>query len=166
MELLERHFDIALKSPNGIKKLRELILSLAMQGQLVPQDASDQPASELLKEIEAEKKRLIKEGKIKKQEPLPPIKPEEVPYEAPAGWEWTQLCVLGEINPRNTFDDEADSAFIPMPLIYAKYGKAHDFETKKWAEIKSQNTKYILIEHKDDIWDVRGSNDKEVLLNS
>ena len=37
---------------------------------------------------------------------------------------------------------------------------------KKWAEIKSQNTKYILIEHKDDIWDVRGSNDKEVLLNS
>ena len=91
MELLERHFDIALKSPDGIKKLRELILSLAMQGKLVPQDASDQPASELLKEIEAEKKKLIKEGKIKKQEPLPPIKPEEMPYEVPTGWEWVRL---------------------------------------------------------------------------
>ena len=94
MELLERHFDIALKSPDGIKKLRELILSLAMQGKLVPQDASDQPASELLKEIEAEKKKLIKEGRIKKQEPLPPIKPEEIPYEVPAGWEW---CRIGDI---------------------------------------------------------------------
>ena len=94
MELLERHFDIALKSPDGIKKLRELILSLAMQGKLVPQDASDQPASELLKEIDAEKKKLIKEGKIKKQEPLPPIKPEEIPYKAPTGWEWVRLGEL------------------------------------------------------------------------
>ena len=94
-ELIERYFDIAIKSPDGIKKLRELILSLAMQGKLVPQDPNDPPASELLKEIAAEKKKLIKEGKIKKQEPLPPIKPEEVPYALPVGWEWTRL---GEIS--------------------------------------------------------------------
>ena len=61
--LLEKHFDIAFAAPDGIKKLRELILSLAMQGKLVPQDPSDQPASELLKEIEAEKNRLVKEEK-------------------------------------------------------------------------------------------------------
>ena len=91
MDRIERYFDIAIKSPDGIKKLREMILSLAMQGKLVPQDPADQPASELLKEIEAEKRRLVKEGKIKKQEPLPPIKPEEVPYEVPAGWEWVRL---------------------------------------------------------------------------
>jgi type I restriction enzyme S subunit len=68
-----------------------------MQGKLVPQDPSDPPASELLKEIEVEKKKLIKEGKIKKQDPLPPIKPEEVPYALPAGWEWVRLgtvCTL------------------------------------------------------------------------
>ena len=91
MKLLERHFEMALAAPDGIKKLRELIVTLAMQGKLVPQDPADQPASELLKEIEAEKRRLVKEGKIKKQEPLPPIKPEEVPYEIPAGWEWVRL---------------------------------------------------------------------------
>ena len=48
--LLQKHFDTAFDTPDGIKKLRELILTLAMQGKLVPQDSNDQPASELLKE--------------------------------------------------------------------------------------------------------------------
>ncbi|MGN3936283.1 hypothetical protein ABVB18_13295 [Xanthomonas citri pv. mangiferaeindicae] len=64
-EMLEKHFDSAFAAPDGIKKLRELILTLAMQGKLVPQDPNEKPASELLKEIEAEKRRLVKEGKIK-----------------------------------------------------------------------------------------------------
>lgn len=93
-ELLEQHFDTAFDAPDGIKKLRELILTLAMQGKLVPQNPDDQPASELLKEIEAEKKRLIKEGKIKPQKPLPPIKPEEIPYEIPKSWKWVRLGTL------------------------------------------------------------------------
>jgi type I restriction enzyme S subunit len=80
VELLEKHFEIALETPDGIKKLRELILSLAMQGKLVPQDPNDQPASELLKVIEAEKKRLINEKRIRNQEPISPIKEEETPY--------------------------------------------------------------------------------------
>ena len=63
--LLEKNFDVAFAAPDGVKKLRELILSLAMQGKLVPQDEADRPASELLKEIEAEKSRLVKDGKIK-----------------------------------------------------------------------------------------------------
>ena len=103
MKLLERHFEMALAAPDGIKKLRELILTLAMQGKLVPQDPADQPASELLKQIEAEKKKLIREGKIKKQEPLPPIKPEELPCEVPAGWEWVRLGAFTEIIRGITF---------------------------------------------------------------
>jgi type I restriction enzyme, S subunit len=63
-DLLDRHFDTAFAAPDGIKKLRELILTLAMQGKLVPQDPKDPPASELLKEIESEKRRLVKEGKL------------------------------------------------------------------------------------------------------
>ena len=98
MDRIERYFDIAIKSPDGIKKLREMILSLAMQGKLVPQDPNDPPASELLKEIEVEKKKLIKEGKTKKQEPLPPIKPEDVPYALPTGWEWVRLGEIGNTN--------------------------------------------------------------------
>lgn len=72
-ELLEKYFDVAFTAPDGIKKLRELILSLAMQGMLVPQDGDDRPASELLKEIEKEKQKLINEGKIKASKPLPEI---------------------------------------------------------------------------------------------
>jgi len=91
MELLEKHFDIAFAAPDGIKKLRELILTLAMQGKLVPQDSNDKPASELLKEIETEKQLLMREGKIKQSKPLPEIKPEELPYELPKSWEWMRL---------------------------------------------------------------------------
>ena len=77
MSLLEQHFDVAFAAPDGIKKLRELILTLAMQGKLVPQDPNDEPASELLRSIEAEKQCLVKQGKIKQSKPLPEIKPEE-----------------------------------------------------------------------------------------
>ncbi|EFF14767.1 TPA: restriction endonuclease subunit S [Escherichia coli] len=79
----------------GIKKLRELILELAVRGKLVPQDPNDEPASELLKRIAAEKAELVKQGKIKKQKPLPEISEEEKPFELPEGWEWTRLINLG-----------------------------------------------------------------------
>ncbi|WP_202303210.1 restriction endonuclease subunit S [Dryocola clanedunensis] len=75
----------------GIKKLRELILELAVRGKLVPQDPNDEPASELLKRIAAEKAELVKQGKIKKQKPLPEISEDEKPFELPGGWEWEKL---------------------------------------------------------------------------
>ncbi|EGJ4666517.1 restriction endonuclease subunit S [Salmonella enterica] len=78
----------------GIKKLRELILELAVRGKLVPQDPNDEPASALLERITAEKAELVKQGKIKKQKPLPEISEEEKPFELPAGWEWARLGVL------------------------------------------------------------------------
>jgi type I restriction enzyme S subunit len=101
--LLERHFDTAFDAPDGIKRLRELILTLAMQGKLVKQDPNDLPASELLKEIEAEKRRLIKAGKIKQPKPLPPINPEEIPYKLPKSWEWVRLptCYFSTGNRSN-----------------------------------------------------------------
>lgn len=85
--LLEQYFDVAFAAPDGVKRLRELILSLAMRGKLVAQDPRDTPAKVLSKEIEAEKKRLIKEKKIKKSKPLPEITEEEIPYELPESWE-------------------------------------------------------------------------------
>ena len=78
----------------GIKKLRELILELAVRGKLVPQDPNDEPASELLKRIQAEKAKLIAEGKIKKYKPLAPITEEEKPFDLPVGWEWVRLNEL------------------------------------------------------------------------
>jgi type I restriction enzyme, S subunit len=81
----------------GIKKLRELILELAVRGKLVPQDPNDEPAFELLKRIAAEKAELVKQGKIKKQKPLPEISEDEKPFELPEGWEWVRLGDLGVI---------------------------------------------------------------------
>ena len=71
--------------------LKKSILQYAMQGKLVPQDSNDEPASELLKRIKAEKEQLIKDGKIKKEKPLPPITQDEIPYDLPQGWQWVRL---------------------------------------------------------------------------
>ncbi|WJV67680.1 restriction endonuclease subunit S [Pectobacteriaceae bacterium CE70] len=81
----------------GIKKLRELILELAVRGKLVPQDPNDEPASELLKRIAAEKAELVKQGKIKKQKPLPEISEDKKPFELPEGWEWVRFGDISEI---------------------------------------------------------------------
>ena len=82
------------KNLTYITRLRQSILQEAVQGKLVPQDPNDEPASVLLEKIKEEKERLIKEGKIKKEKPLPPISEDEIPYELPKGWEWVRL---GEI---------------------------------------------------------------------
>ena len=71
--------------------LKKSILQYAMQGKLVAQDPNDEPASELLKRIKAEKEQLIKDGKIKKEKPLLPITEDEIPYELPQGWEFVRL---------------------------------------------------------------------------
>ena len=74
----------------GIKKLRELILELAVRGKLVPQNPNDEPASVLLERIAAEKAQLVKEKKIKKPKALPKISNEK-PFSVPESWTWTQL---------------------------------------------------------------------------
>tara|TARA_R110001592_G_scaffold262565_1_gene527633 strand:+ start:7063 stop:8412 length:1350 start_codon:yes stop_codon:yes gene_type:complete len=76
-----------------VKQLRQSFLREAMQGQLVPQDPKDEPASVLLEKIKAEKERLIKEKKLKKQKPLSPITEDEIPFDIPENWVW---CRLGE----------------------------------------------------------------------
>ncbi len=85
------HFDTLFTTEHSIDQLKQTILQLAVMGKLVPQNPNDEPASELLKKIAAEKAQLIKEGKIKKEKPLPEITDEEKPFELPSGWEWVRL---------------------------------------------------------------------------
>ncbi|WP_158238070.1 restriction endonuclease subunit S [Limnohabitans sp. 15K] len=85
---LVRHFDLIAQAPGGVARLRELILTLAVQGKLVPQDPNDEPASELLEKIRVEKDRLIAEGKIKRDKPFAEITDEEKPFELPTNWSW------------------------------------------------------------------------------
>ena len=71
--------------------LKNSILQLAIQGKLVEQREEEGTAKELLKKIDAEKKQLIKEGKIKKQKALPDIKDDEIPFDIPENWKWVRL---------------------------------------------------------------------------
>ncbi|GEM48643.1 restriction endonuclease subunit S [Deinococcus cellulosilyticus] len=137
MQLLEEHFDAAFNAPDGIRKLRELILTLGMQGKLVEQDPSDPPASELLKEIETKKRKLVESKKIKLPRKLPPIDISEVPFDLPPGWEWIRLGELGVINPRNNAEDDLDVGFVSMSMISSDIGVDHSFETRKWKDIKT-----------------------------
>lgn len=89
--LLTDNLPLLAGAPNGIKKLRELILELAVRGKLVPQDPNDEPASELLKRIAEQKARLVEKGEIKKQKPMAAIAEEEKPYDLPDSWAWVRL---------------------------------------------------------------------------
>ena len=90
------HFDLLLDRPEAVDALEQTILQLAVRGLLVPQDPRDEPASELLKKIRAEKDKLIAEGKIKRDKPLPPIAEDEQPFALPIGWSWARFPELGE----------------------------------------------------------------------
>src|SRR5690606_9116679 len=102
----------------NIKKLRESILQLAVQGKLTRDWRSSvglngvkvEPGSTLLERIKSEKAQLIKAGKIKKEKPLPEITEDEIPYELPERWVWCRLEDLtsitggvtkGKINQKN-----------------------------------------------------------------
>ena len=74
-----------------IQGLKDKILQLAIQGKLVEQNPEDEPASVLLERIMEERDNLVKEGKIKKQKPLPEITEEEKPFKLPEGWEWVRI---------------------------------------------------------------------------
>ena len=73
------------------QELKNSILQLAIQGKLVEQHPEEGTAQELYAQIQAEKQRLIKEGKIKKEKPLPKITDDEKPFEIPEGWMWVRI---------------------------------------------------------------------------
>jgi type I restriction enzyme S subunit len=83
---LLKHFEQMSEAPDAVPRLRRFILDLAVRGKLVEQDPADEPALELLKKIEAEKERLVKEGEIKKLEVFQTVADDELPFSIPSGW--------------------------------------------------------------------------------
>lgn len=86
----------------GVKKLRELILDLAVRGLLVPQDPNDEPASVLLEKIDAEKKRLVNDGKIKNNVQPSKITPQDAHHIIPESWSWVRLPTVSHYNVGKT----------------------------------------------------------------
>ena len=124
------------------QELKSSILQLAIQGKLVEQRPEEGTGEELYQRIQAEKKRLIQEGKIKKEKPLPEIAEDEVPFEIPESWKWVRVAQVVTLNPKNDLDDHLDTAFIPMPCVSDGFRNSHTFEVKKWGEIKKGFTHF------------------------
>ncbi|WDU62955.1 restriction endonuclease subunit S [Pseudomonas poae] len=105
-------------APNGIKKLRELILELAVRGKLLAQNSDDEPACQLLKRIAKEKAQLEVSGKIRKQKPLSQISEEDRPFELPAGWAWIRLADIAFSQAGFAFKSNGfNQAGLGLPLI-------------------------------------------------
>ncbi len=88
------HFDLLLDRPEAVDALEQTVLQLAVRGLLVPQDPSDVSAETLIQDIRAEKDRMIADGRIKRDKPLPPIAADEKPFELPSGWACVTLDSL------------------------------------------------------------------------
>ena len=113
------------------ERLKKSILQEAITGRLVPQDPNDEPASVLLDKIRAEKKQLVKEGKLKKKDlEETPISEDEKPFEIPESWEWCRVC------------DITDSY---IGLTY----KPTDVSTNGWVVLRSSNIQDGLLDYND-----------------
>ncbi len=132
-----------------VKQLRQAFLRGAMQGKLTvkwrEQNHTVEPASELLKKIKAEKGKLVKEGKLKKQKPLPPIKEDEIPFEIPESWLWYrlgELCNYGSSPKAEPKDINDETWVLDLEDIEKETSKLLQKITFK--ERKSSSTKSVF----------------------
>lgn len=126
------------------QQLRDSILLEAIQGHILPQNPSDEPAIKILERIRDEKKALVKSGIIKKKDlEVAPILPEEIPFDKPRGWEFARLSDLSL--------DSADGPF-------GSNLKKDHYTTEKQVRIiqlsnigglgwRDSNVKYTTFEH-------------------
>ena len=92
--MMQLHLELLAALPGGVARPRELIVNLAVQVQLVPQDPAPDPASVLLQKIRAEKDRLIAAKALKREKNEPALTDDELPFELPDSWSWV---ALGEV---------------------------------------------------------------------
>lgn len=134
----------------GIKKSREKVLQLAIEGKLVKQDENDTPASILLQEIKIEKERLIKEKKIKKEKPLPEITDEEKSFELPKGWCFSKLGNLSEkIHYGYTASSQIEDSGVKLLRITDIQNNSVEWETVPFCLIEKSKLQTSVLENND-----------------
>ena len=141
--------------------LKRSILQEAIQGRLVEQCETDEPASVLLEQIRAEKEKRVKAGLLKKSALQDAVIfkgddnkywekrgkeivciDDEIPFDIPDSWTWCRIKDIFLINSKNNAQDDIDAAFIPMEKIDATYLSSFTYSTKKWGEIKKGFTHF------------------------
>lgn len=101
------HFDTLAEAPNGIQRLRELILDMAVRGKLVPQDPEDEPAISLFKKIISTREILEKQKLLSKSKPLEKVQEEDFPFDLPKGWQFQRFGHIVSITRGITFPANA-----------------------------------------------------------
>ena len=157
------------------QQLRNSTLQEAIEGRLVPQDPNDEPASVLLNRIREEKKRLVKEGKLKKKDlEETPISEDEKPFEIPESWEWVRLkyvvSLLGDgIHGTPEYDDMGKYYFINgnnlsknKIVLKDDTKKVNEAEYQKYKKELTEKT--ILVSINGTIGNVGHYNDEPVIL--
>jgi len=115
---LLQYFEQISEGPDAVPRLRRFILDLAVRGKLVEQDPTDEPAAELLKRIETESARLVREGTLRSKESQPPVTADEIPFDVPKGWELVRLGkALDLINGRAFKPGEWSNSGLPIIRI-------------------------------------------------
>ena len=94
LETFFEKFEMFADAPNAVARMRELVLTLAVQGKLVPQDPEDEPADSILRATHSLFDRLVGAKKLSPPKPLQPIEDDEMQYSLPNGWAW---CRFGQI---------------------------------------------------------------------
>lgn len=124
------------------EQLTASILQYAIQGKLVEQRPEEGTGEELHQQIQEEKQRLIKAGKIKKEKPLPEIVEDEIPFDIPESWKWVRVAQIVTLNPKNDLADELATSFIPMSCVMDGFRNQHTSEIKTWKDIKKGFTHF------------------------
>ncbi|OEF25673.1 restriction endonuclease subunit S [Vibrio rumoiensis] len=136
----------------GIKKLRELILELAVRGKLVPQDPSDEPASVLLAELTEIKNELIKKKVLKKSKKQPPITDDEKRIDIPKGWIWSRLEDVYDV--RDGTHDSPKPQFEGYPLVTSKNLSSGSLDLSDIKFISKEDHLKIIERSKVDVHDI------------
>ena len=122
-------------------KLKNSLLQMAIEGKLVEQRPEDGNAADLLKKIKAEKARLIKEKKLKKEKPLPPIAEDEIPFEVPENWRWVRLNdIYNFIDYRGKTPNKISSGVVLITASNIRKGYL-DFSKKDYISVEEYNTR-------------------------
>ena len=132
------------------QQLRNSILQEAIEGRLVPQDPNDEPASALLERIREEKRRLVKEGKLKKKDLVEtPISEDEKPFEIPEGWEWVRWGELSESIQYGYNAPAKEKGRIKMVRISDIQNGRIVWETTPYCDIEESEIENYLLKEND-----------------
>lgn len=150
MSVYIENFETIFGATNNIQALRNKVLELAIQGKLVEQDSEDEPARVLVKKINVERDRLVKEGKIKRQQPLPMIEEDEIPFQVPKSWVWVKSGeICSKINYGFTASAiEAETGVKLLRITDIQDGKV-DWDSVPYCEIGEDKIQQYLLNKND-----------------